>query len=85
MVNSNAGDGQLRPNDLGLVFGAAYRFSDDFELGMRNYQSLLPAADMGILRLPLHPLIYITPRSLISILLFPGLTPDLRRIEVGTG
>jgi len=39
----------------------------------------------GILRLPLRPLIYITPRGLISILLFLSLPPELRMIEVGTG
>jgi len=46
-IDGSNGEGLLRPNDISVLFGAAYRFSDVFELGVRNYQGMLPAADLG--------------------------------------
>ncbi len=46
-IGGSNGEGLLRPNDIGVLFGAAYRFSDAFELGVRNSQGMLPAADLG--------------------------------------
>ena len=47
VIRGDNGDEVLRPNDLGLLLGVAYRFTDGFELGVRNFQGMMSAADLG--------------------------------------
>lgn len=47
MLNCSGATWSMRRSDVSALFGAAYRLSDNFELGVRNYQGMLGAAELG--------------------------------------